>query len=92
MKYICYKEMVFNFTKPFATRLRPAGVLFSAKTTSLEISGMCLVSLEEFSQYLVTGWGNPPGRGGGTARPHYMNAFLLEKVRTPSGKPGWRMG
>ena len=26
---------------------------------------------------------------GGTARPGNMNAYLIQKVRTPSGKPGW---
>ena len=28
-------------------------------------------------------------RCGGTARPGYLNAYLIKKVRTPSGKPGW---
>ena len=33
--------------------------------------------------------GEPAGGVGGTARPQYPKAFLyIEKVRTPSGKPG----
>ena len=34
-------------------------------------------------------WGNRPARSGGTAAPQYFNAFIIQKVRTPSGKPGW---
>ncbi len=36
-----------------------------------------------------TSWGNRSARCGGTARPGYLNAYLIKKVRTPSGKPGW---
>ena len=44
------------------------------------------------------GWGNQPAHLGGTARPvpgeplarpPDSNAFLIKKVRTHSGKPGW---
>ena len=33
--------------------------------------------------------GNRSAGCGGTARPGYLNAYLIQKVRTPSGKPGW---
>ena len=36
-----------------------------------------------------TSWGNRSAGCGGTARPGYLNAYLIKKVRTPSGKPGW---
>ena len=36
-----------------------------------------------------TFWGNRSAGPGGTARPHFLNAYLIKKVRTPSGKPGW---
>ena len=36
-----------------------------------------------------TFWGNRSAGPGGTARPGLVNAYLIKKVRTPSGKPGW---
>ena len=36
--------------------------------------------------------GNRSAGCGGTARPGYLNAYLIKKVRTPSGKPGWGNG
>jgi hypothetical protein len=33
--------------------------------------------------------GNRSAGCGGTARPGFLNAYLIQKVRTPSGKPGW---
>ena len=36
-----------------------------------------------------TWWGNQSAHAGGTARPGFLNAYLIKKVRTPSGKPGW---
>ena len=33
--------------------------------------------------------GSWPAHSGGTARAGNINAFLIQKVRTPSGKPGW---
>ena len=32
--------------------------------------------------------GNRLAGCGGTAGPDYLNAYLIQKVRTPSGKPG----
>jgi hypothetical protein len=37
----------------------------------------------------ATGWGNQLDNDEGTAGPVYLNAFLIEKARAPSGKLGW---
>ncbi len=34
-------------------------------------------------------WGNRPTHCGGTARAGNIHAYLIQKMRTPSGKPGW---
>ena len=83
-------------TTPWSMCL-PQGLFFPKKTRPW-IFGACILWIWSISGELCgQGWGNPGPGAGGTARPVLGEPLgrttwrhsLLEKVRTPSGKPGW---
>ena len=47
------------------------------------------IEFQGLGELASTSWRNRSVGFGGTARPVENNAYLITKVRTPSGKPGW---